>query len=56
LVDEVYDQLAEALNRLPNGFPRARSNVEIEVLKKIFSDEEAKIARTHNFTQSLFTF
>jgi electron transport complex protein RnfB len=41
---EVYDQLAEALNRLPNGFPRTPSNVEIRVLKKIFSPEEATIA------------
>jgi len=44
LVDEVYDQLAEALNQLPNGFPRTRSNVEIRILKKIFSPEEATIA------------
>lgn len=42
--DYIYEQLAEALNRLPNGFPRTSSNVEIRVLKKIFSPEEASIA------------
>ena len=40
----VYEQLAEALNKLPNGFPRTSSNVEIQLLKKIFSPEEASLA------------
>lgn len=39
--DLVYEQLAEALNNLPNGFPRTPSNVEIRILRKIFSPEEA---------------
>jgi NAD-dependent dihydropyrimidine dehydrogenase PreA subunit len=42
--DEVFDKLAEALDRLPNGFPRTRSNAEIPLLKKIFSREEAGLA------------
>jgi NAD-dependent dihydropyrimidine dehydrogenase PreA subunit len=42
--DEVYEQLAEALDRLPNGFPRTPSNVEILLLKKIFSPDEASLA------------
>jgi len=42
--DRLYDQLADALNRLPNGFPRTRSGIEIQLLKKIFSSEEAAIA------------
>ena len=42
--DYVYEQLAEALNNLPNGFPRTPSNVEIRVLRKIFSPEEASLA------------
>lgn len=42
--DDVYEQLAAALNRLPNGFPRTSSNVEILLLKKIFSLEEASLA------------
>jgi len=41
LTKDVYKQLAKALDRLPNGFPRTPSNVEILILKKIFSFEEA---------------
>jgi ferredoxin len=42
--DPTYVQLAEALDRLPNGFPRTASGVEIQILKKIFSPEEAALA------------
>ncbi len=42
--DQVFDRLAEALDRLANGFPRTSSNVEIQILKKIFSPEEASLA------------
>ncbi len=41
---DAYERLAEALGKLPNGFPRTASNVEIRILKKIFSLEEASIA------------
>jgi len=44
LSDQVYERLAGALDRLPNGFPRTSSNVEIKLLKKIFSPEEALLA------------
>jgi ferredoxin len=39
-----YVQLANALNLLPNSFPRTKSNIEITLLKKIFLPEEAKLA------------
>ena len=42
--DDVYDQLADALDRLPNGFPRTDSGIELEILKRIFTPEEAEIA------------
>ena len=42
--DDVYEQLAVALDALPNGFPRTPSNVEIPLLKRIFSHEEALLA------------
>ena len=42
--NEIYEQLANALDKLPNGFPRTPSNVEIPLLKKIFSPEEASLA------------
>jgi NAD-dependent dihydropyrimidine dehydrogenase PreA subunit len=44
LSDSVFEQLAEALNRLPNGFPRTESRVEIRILKKIFLPEQAALA------------
>ncbi len=40
----VYERLAEALDRLPNRFPRTQSGVEIAILQKIFSIEEASLA------------
>ena len=42
--NDVYEELAGALERLPNGFPRTPSNVEILILKKIFTLEEALLA------------
>jgi ferredoxin len=42
--DDVYARMAEALDRLPNGFPRTESGVELAILKKIFTAEEAEIA------------
>ncbi len=42
--DRVYEKLADALDRLPNGFPRTPSNAEIPLLKKILSVEEATLA------------
>ena len=44
MTEDVYQRLAQALDRLPNGFPRTQSNVEILILKKIFSQEEAAVA------------
>jgi electron transport complex protein RnfB len=44
VTDTVYEQLASALDALPNGFPRTPSSVEIAILKKIFSPEEAAVA------------
>jgi len=39
-----YDRLADALDRLPNGFPRTATGVEIRILEKIFSPQEASLA------------
>lgn len=41
---DVYEQLAAALDRLPNGFPRSAGRLEIQILKKIFSTDEAALA------------
>jgi Fe-S-cluster-containing hydrogenase component 2 len=42
--ETAYEQLADALDSLPNGFPRTPSGVEIRILKKILSPEEARLA------------
>ena len=42
--DDVYERLARALDDLPNGFPRTSLNIEIKILKKIFSLQEAFLA------------
>jgi len=42
--DAYYEELADALDRLPNGFPGTASGIELRLLKKIFSPEEAFLA------------
>ncbi len=42
--DTIYERLAEALDRLPNGFSRTPSNVEIALLRKICTPREAQLA------------
>ena len=44
ILNNIFEQLAAALDRLPNGFPRTASGVEIRILQKIFSPEEAALA------------
>ena len=41
---DAYKKLARALDLLPGGFPRTKSGVELQILKKIFSPEEALVA------------
>jgi len=43
-VDDAYERLADALDRLANGFPRTTSGVEIHLLQKMCSREEAAVA------------
>ena len=44
MLDEVYRQLAGRLDAVPNGFPATESGVELRLLAKIFSPEEAALA------------
>ncbi|HQJ08512.1 MAG TPA: 4Fe-4S ferredoxin, partial [Deltaproteobacteria bacterium] len=39
-----YTRLQEFLNQFPLGFPRSGSGVEIEILKKLFTEKEAQRA------------
>ena len=47
---DAYELLAQALDRLPNGFPRTKSGVELHILKRIFSPQETLI--TSNMTST----
>ena len=40
-----YELLAQALDALPNRFPRTQSGIELRILQKVFTPEEAAIAR-----------
>jgi len=39
-----YKKLAEELDRIPNGFPRTESGVELKLLAKLFTPEDAALA------------
>jgi electron transport complex protein RnfB len=41
---DVYHRLAAHLDDLPAGFPSTESGVEIRILKKLFTEEEAELA------------
>ena len=41
---DVYRRLAKKLDKLPQGFPATESGVELEILRKIFTPEDAERA------------
>lgn len=41
--EDVYKRLAKVLDTLPNGFPATEDGLEIKVLEKIFTPEEADL-------------
>jgi len=45
-MEDVYQKLREHLDSLPGGFPATDSGVEIRILKRLFTPEEAELA-TH---------
>ena len=38
-----YKQLAEKLDAMPNGFPATQDGVELRILQKLFTPEEAEL-------------
>ncbi len=42
--DEPYIKLREHLNEFPIGFPETSTGIEIKILKRLFTEEEAEIA------------
>lgn len=43
MTDDIYRRLREFYDRLPGGFPETDTGVEIKILKKMFSPDEANI-------------
>lgn len=41
-----YEMLANELDKIPNGFPRTKSGVELKLLAKLFTPEDAALAAT----------
>jgi NAD-dependent dihydropyrimidine dehydrogenase PreA subunit len=42
--EDVYEKLAKKLDAHPSGFPRTKKGIELKILKKIFTPEEAALA------------
>ncbi len=42
-MSDVYEKLRERLNMFPEGFPKTESGVELEILQRLFTPEEAEI-------------
>jgi electron transport complex protein RnfB len=49
-VDDVYRKLSQRLDAIPNGFPATESGVELRLLAKIFSPQEAALASVMRLT------
>ena len=50
---EVYKKLAERLDALPNGFPPTEDGVELKMLAKLFTPEEADLASQLRLTKEV---
>ena len=44
MISESYDKLARHLDSLPGGFPPSETGVELRLLKRLFTPEEAELA------------
>ena len=42
-MDEIYHKVSKVLDTLPSGFPSTDNGIEINILKKIFTPEEADL-------------
>jgi len=50
MTEDIYKKLAQRLDTIPNGFPATESGVELKLLAKIFSPQEAKLASIMRLT------
>lgn len=44
MTTDLYNRLAHHLDNLPGGFPRTESGVEIRILRRLFTPEDAELA------------
>ena len=44
MATDIYERLAEHLDNLPGGFPRTESGVEMRILRRLFTPEDANLA------------
>lgn len=44
MAKDVYEELAKHLDSLPAGFPRTESGVEMRILRRLFTPEDAELA------------
>ena len=49
--EELYRKLAQRLDAIPNGFPATESGVELQLLARIFTPEEAALASVMRLTR-----
>ena len=42
-MERIYEKVRERLDKFPQGFPKTDSGVELEILKTLFSPEEAEL-------------
>ncbi len=54
-MNEAYKKLAIELDKIPNGFPATESGVELKILAKLFTSEEAEMAATMSTTPETVT-
>ena len=50
LNQNVYKKLAQRLDAIPNGFPETESGVELKILAKLYTPEEATLASEMRLT------
>ncbi len=50
MVEDVYEKLAQKLDSHPSGFPRTKNGIELKLLKKLFTEEEAALANDLQWT------
>ncbi|MGO8990955.1 MAG: 4Fe-4S binding protein [bacterium] len=44
MANTIYEKLREHLDSLPTGYPKTESGVELKILEKLFTEEEAEMA------------